>query len=129
MNFPERGTRESVQPDPPIVFVTRARELPGLELRINFGMHAGRAATPAEIDELGRMILATAPAVSVVSEIRHELSHESEVSVHQVRVELSTENLPSDYGLLDDLEQRLISIAELWARDCIAERHTEAAEP
>jgi hypothetical protein len=129
LNFCAPGTRESVQPDPPIAFVTRARELPGLEVRINFGMHAGRQATPAEIDELGRMILAAAPAVSVVSEIRHELSHESEVSVHQVRVELSTENLPSDYGRLDDLERRLISSVERWARDCIAERHTEVAEP
>jgi hypothetical protein len=117
-----------VQTEPPIAFVSRSHELPALELRINFGMFAGREATAAEIDELGQMILAAAPAVSVVSEKRREISHESEAALHQVRVELSTEDLPSDCGLLDDLEHRLVSTAERWARDCIAERHVEVSE-
>jgi hypothetical protein len=117
-----------VNPEPPIAFVSRSHELPGLELRINFGMFAGREATPAEIDELGQMILEAAPAVSVVAENRHEMSHESEAALHQVRVELSTEDLPSDYGLLDDLEHRLVSTAERWARECIAERHVDVSE-
>jgi hypothetical protein len=118
-----------MQPEPQIAFVTRSHELPGLELRINFGMFAGREATPAEIDELGQLILEAAPSVSVVSENRHEMSHESEAALHQVRVELSTEDLPSDHGMLDDLERRLVSTAERWARDCIAERHADFAEP
>jgi hypothetical protein len=118
-----------MQPEPPIAFVSRSHELPGLELRINLGIYAGREATSAEIDELGQMILEAAPAVSVVAENRHEISHESEAALHQVRVELSTENLPSEHGLLDDLEQRLVSAAERWARECIAERHAEVAEP
>ena len=118
-----------MQPEAPIAFVSRSHELPGLELRINFGMFAGREATPAEIDELGQMILETAPTVSVVAENRREMSQESEAALHQVRVELSTEDLPSEHSLLDDLERRLVSTAERWARDCIAERHTEVAEP
>ncbi len=118
-----------MQTEPPIAFVSRSHELPGLELRINFGMFAGREATAAELDELGQMILAAAPAVSVVAENRHEISHESEAALHQVRVELSAGDLPSDHELLDDLEQRLVSAAEHWARECIAERHTEVAEP
>lgn len=118
-----------MQPEPPIAFVSRSHEIPALELRINFGMYAGREATSAEIDELGQMILEAAPAVSVVAENRHEISHESEAALHQVRVELSTENLPADSGLMDDLEQRLVSAAERWARACIAERHAEIAEP
>ena len=117
-----------MQPEPQIAFVSRVHELPGLELRINFGMFAGREATAAEIDELGQMILEAAPAVSVVSENRHEMSHESEAALHQVRVELSTENLPADYSMLDDLEHRLVSTAERWARDCIAERHVDVTE-
>ena len=118
-----------MQTEPPIAFISRLHELPALELRINFGLFAGRAATVAEIDELGQMILAAAPAVSVVSEKRREISHESEAALHQVRVELSTEDLPSDHDVLDDLEQQLVSTAEHWARDCIAERHVEVAEP
>lgn len=129
MIFDSVGHAKHVQQDPPIAFVMRTHEVPGLELRINFGMFAGREATRAELDELGGMILEAAPAVSVVSEIRHEISHESEAALHQVRVELSTESLPSDYGRLDDLEHRLVSTAERWARACIAERHTEVAEP
>jgi len=117
-----------VQTEPPIAFVSRSHELPGLELRINFGVFAGREATAAEIDELGQMILAAAPSVSVVAENRREISHESEAALHQVRIELSTEDLPSEHELLDDLEQRLVSTAERWARECIADRHVEIAE-
>jgi hypothetical protein len=118
-----------MQPEAPIAFVARATEPPGLELRINFGLFAGREATPAEIDQLGEVLLDAAPQVSIVSEQRHEISHESEAALHQVRVELSTDALPANYERLDDLEQRLVVAAELWARDCIAERHVGLAEP
>jgi hypothetical protein len=117
-----------MQPDLPIAFISRSHELPGLELRINFGVFAGREATAAEIDELGQLILEAAPAVSVVSENRHEMTHASEAALHQIRVELSTESLPAEYDLLDDLERRLVSAAERWARECIAERHAEITE-
>jgi hypothetical protein len=123
--FVGSGIRSPCSLTPPIAFVTRVHELPGLELRINFGMFAGREATAAEIDELGQLILEAAPAVSVFAENRHEMTQESEAALHQVRVELSTEDLPSDHSLLDDLERQLILTAERWARDCIAERHVE----
>ncbi len=67
--------------------------------------------------------------VSIVSENRHEISHESEAALHQVVVELSPDALPADYARLDELEQRLVVAAELWARDCIAERHVGLTEP
>jgi hypothetical protein len=114
--------------EPPIAFVAHASEPPGIELRINFGLFAGREATPAELDELGQMILDAAPTVSIVSEQRHEISHESEAALHQVRVELSTEDVPEDFTLLDDLERSLVSVAERWARDCIAERQVGVDE-
>lgn len=117
-----------MQLDPPIAFVTRSRELPGLELRINFGLFAGREATPAELDDLGQRILEAAPAVSVVSEHRQEMSHDSEAELHQVRVELSTAAL-ADFKRLDDLERHLVSAAELWTRECIAERSVDHTEP
>ena len=40
--------------DAPIAFVARAATAPELEIRINFGVFAGREATPAELDALGR---------------------------------------------------------------------------
>lgn len=117
-----------MHPEAPIAFVAHANEPPGLELRINFGVFAGREATPAEIDQLGEAILEATPNVSIVSEHRHEISHESEASLHQVRVELATESLPDDFALLDELERRLILVAERWAHGCIAERHVVLPE-
>ena len=38
--------------EPAIAFATRTFEPPALEIRVNFGMFAGREATPAEIDVL-----------------------------------------------------------------------------
>jgi hypothetical protein len=58
------------------------------ELRINFGVFAGRTATPAEIDELAKMLLPELGEVTIVAEDRRELSDSSETSLHQVRVEL-----------------------------------------
>ena len=38
--------------EPALAFATRTFEPPVLEIRVNFGMFAGREATPAEIDAL-----------------------------------------------------------------------------
>ena len=43
------------------------------ELRINFGVFAGRSATPAEIDELARLLLPELGDVTIVAEDRREL--------------------------------------------------------
>jgi hypothetical protein len=108
----------------PIAFASRT-EPSGLEIRINFGVFAGREATPAELDELAHELLPAVGAVSVVAEQRHEVSRESEVALHQVRVEVESEQLPSDRQELQALEHRLVAGAERWARICIAERHAE----
>ena len=111
--------------DPEIAFVTRMHEPPGLEIRVNFGVFAGRQATPAEIDELARELLPDVGEVSIVAEERHEISEHVEASLHQVRIEVSEENLlPSDA----DLEARLLGIARRWAEACVAERHAEVSE-
>ena len=44
-----------------IAFATRTFEPPGLEIRVNFGVFAGREATPAEIDELAVHLLDKVP--------------------------------------------------------------------
>jgi hypothetical protein len=114
-----------VQIEPGIAFAKRTHEPPGLEIRINFGMYAGREATPAEIDELGRELLARVREVSVISEERHEIADTSEVQLHQVRVEVPADDLPDDEHELDELRGRLVEVSERWARSCIAERHVD----
>jgi hypothetical protein len=114
-----------VQIEPGIAFAKRTHEPPGLEIRINFGMYAGREATPAEIDELGRELLARVREVSVISEERHEIADTSEVQLHQVRVEVPLDDLPDDEHEVDELRGRLVEVSERWARSCIAERHVD----
>jgi hypothetical protein len=116
-----------VQRDPGIAFATRTHEPPGLEIRINFGMYAGREATAAEIDELGKELLRRVREVSIVSEERHEIADTSEVQLHQVRVEVPTVDLPADDHELDELRGRLLEVSERWARSCIAERHVDVS--
>ena len=112
-----------------IAFATRVHEPPGLEVRVNFGIFAGREATPAEIEELAEMLRREAPqGVSIVAEERHEFSEHSEASLHQVRVEIADGDLPPSDGKRSALEERLVEIAEAWAQACIAERHAEVTE-
>jgi hypothetical protein len=114
-----------MQTEPAIAFATRTHEPPGLEIRINFGMFAGREATPAEIDELGKELLARVREVSIISEERHEIADTSEVQLHQVRVEVALDDVPDDDHELDELRGRLIEVSERWAQTCIAERHVD----
>ena len=116
-----------MQREPGIAFATRTHEPPGLEIRINFGMYAGREATAAEIDELGKELLERVREVSIISEDRHEMADTSEVQLHQVRVEVPAEDLPDDDHELDELRGRLVEVSERWARSCIAERHVDVA--
>jgi hypothetical protein len=114
-----------VQTEPAIAFATRTYEPPGLEIRINFGMFAGREATAAEIDELGKELLARVPEVSIISEERHRIADGSEIALHQVRVEVPVDDVPEDDHELDVLRGRLIEVSERWAQGCIAERHVD----
>jgi len=111
--------------DPPIAFVTHSHEEPAVEVRINFGMFAGREATPAEIDDLAAVLLAAAPQVSIISEQRHEISRDVEASLHQVRVELAHDAVSTDREALSALEESLVVAAEEWARTCAETRHAD----
>jgi len=44
--------------EPAISLLVREHEEPGIEVRVNFGVFAGRHATPAEIDELAAALRA-----------------------------------------------------------------------
>lgn len=108
-----------------LAFAVHAQEPPALEVRVNFGIFAGREATPAEIDDLASQLLEKIGSVSIVSEERHEIDNHSEASVHQVRIEVGADALPEDQGRREELAGRLIETAERWAGACIAERHVE----
>jgi len=115
--------------EPQLAFCVRDAEPPGVEVRVNFGVFAGRAATAAEIDELAKTLLPKVGEVAIVAERRHEIGEESEASLNQVRIEVSPEHLPDDEHELDILCGRLVAAAESWASSCIAERHAEISEP
>jgi hypothetical protein len=96
----------------PIAFLDDAGDI-----RVNFGMFAGREATQAEIDDLARTLLERIPAVTIVAEQRTVADRDMEASVHQIRIEL------------DGAEaQRPLELAEQWAEACIADRRVEIAE-
>jgi hypothetical protein len=114
--------------EPVIAFATRTFEPPGLEIRVNFGMFAGREATPAEIDDLAEIVRRKVEEISIVSEDRHEFSEHSEAEVHQVRIEVPQHLLPTDDDGIYELRGRLIEAAERWARECIEERQVKLSD-
>jgi hypothetical protein len=84
------------------------------DIRINFGIFAGRDATPAEVDELAQALLERVRSVTVVAENRVVADREMEASVHQIRIEA---------GESDPTE--ILPVAAEWAQACIAERHAQ----
>lgn len=113
---------------PALAFAVHEHEPPALEVRVNFGIYAGREATRAEIDDLAATLLGQVGAVSIVSEDRHEIDGHSEAAVHQVRIEIAQESLPTERDQLQELGVRVVVAAEQWAEACIASRHAEVSE-
>ena len=106
--------------EPAISLLVREHEEPGIEVRVNFGVFAGRHATPAEIDELAMGLRELAPEFAIVAEERHEFGGAAEASVHQVVVEVPREHAGSR---ADVLAERIVLTANGWALECIASRH------
>jgi hypothetical protein len=104
------------------------QEPAGFEIRVNFGLFAGRDATSAELEELGKLLAPEAGEVSIVGEERHEVTEDVEVVVHQVRVAVAPAQMPDDRDERRALCERLVGLAEIWARQCIHERHGEITE-
>jgi hypothetical protein len=117
MGNPRQSARTTAG-QPQLAFVSRPRsEKSKVVVRVNFGVFTGREATPAEIDRLAEWLLDRVDHVTIVSEAHHEIAARSEAAVHQVRIEVTgADDAP------DSLEQWLVDRAELWARECIAER-------
>jgi hypothetical protein len=100
----------------------------GLEIRVNFGVFAGRDATSAELEDLGKLLVPEAGVTSIVAEERHEMSDGVEVVLHQVRVAIPPDQVPADRDERHALSVRLVGLCEIWARRCIHERHADITE-
>jgi hypothetical protein len=73
---------------------------------------AGREATPAELDDLGRAALAEVEHVTLVSERRHELGGQTETSLHQVRMDVARDVLDDDQVEAEWTRDRLVRLAD-----------------
>ena len=103
----------------PIAFASTAVEPPHLEIRVNFGIFAGREATRAEIDDLAKRLLFEVDEIEIVSEQIYEVAAGSEAQLHQVRIAVSDPLVDSS---------KLVAAAEQWAHACIDQRHAEIAD-
>jgi hypothetical protein len=111
-----------------IAFASTVPEPSALEVRVNFGVFAGREATPAELDDLGRAVMAEVGHVTIVSEHRHELGGHTETSLHQVRIDVPRNVLPDDVVEVEWIRDRLVRLAERWAHTCFDSRHADVIE-
>lgn len=111
-----------------LAFPVRLPEAPGLEIRVNFGMFAGREATAAEIHDLGSALLPEFGHTEISAETHFEIGPDTQADVHQVRIGVPQDALPVDDFLIGELAGKLVAVAETWARGCIAERHAEVSE-
>ena len=75
-----------------------------------------------------KKLLPEVPEVTIVSEQRHEISEDAEILLHQVRVSVGPELVPAGPGERKELCERLVTLAEIWARQCIKERHAEITD-
>ena len=112
-----------------MAFAVRRHEPPAIEVRVNFGVFAGREATRAEIERLAAWLLDEVGEVSIISEERHEVDSHVEASVHQVRIEVAGDLMPDGAASRRRSKQRILERAEHWAHTCVAERHIDVELP
>jgi hypothetical protein len=102
-----------------LVFCVREHDVPAVEVRVNFGVFAGRNATQAEIDDLARALHDEVESFAIVAEERHEFGGSREAALRQVVIEVS----PAYAGAVpNELADRVVELAESWAERCIQER-------
>jgi hypothetical protein len=94
-----------------LVFRAHERPAPALEVRVNFGVFAGRNATQAEIDHLAHELSQAVESFAILAEERHEFGGAREAAVRQVVIQIDQD--------AEGLERRVSEIAQQWARDCI----------
>ncbi len=105
--------------DPAIAFRVPPHEEAVIEIRVNFGVYAGRNATPAEIDDLARALRNEVPQFTITVEQRHEFGNDVEAAVRQAVIEIDRPNAGDNP---DALAERVVAAANRWASACIATR-------
>ncbi len=103
-----------------VAFRVQAPEPAALEVRVNFGLFAARGATPAEIDHLAGALKDVLPSFEIVAEERHEFSGAVEASVHQVAIRADESG--------GDIAMLVVDVAERWASECFAARHSDLSD-
>ena len=102
-----------------IAFCVTERDEPAFEVRVNFGVFAGRQATPAEIDDLARSLHEEIASFAILAEERHEFGGDREASLRQVVIKVAHEYAGDDVDATCD---RVVERAERWASACIHSR-------
>jgi hypothetical protein len=102
-----------------IAFCVRDPDTPALEVRVNFGIFAGRNATQAEIDDLAGILNEEVASFAILAEERHEFGNDTEASLRQIVIEVAPEFAGDD---ADGLCNRILERAERWAAECIQSR-------
>src|SRR2546421_10798659 len=102
----DQAIRVGMQVEETIAFAVE-QEPAGLEIRINFGVFAGRDATTAELEELGKLLVPEAGEVSITGEERHELTEGAGNVLHQVRVAVPPGARPRDRAARRQVCERL----------------------
>jgi hypothetical protein len=98
--------------DAELAFAAEIDGRPGVV--VNFGVYAGREATPAEVERLGNDLRERVTSLEVVCERRESFGPDRRAELYQVRVELP--------GRGAGEAAELVPAVESWARHCIAER-------
>jgi hypothetical protein len=99
---------------PSLVFVEEVEGDADLQIVANFGIFAGREATPAEVERLAHGLLEDLESVEIICEQRYEFNREVEATVYRIRLEIPPGNRSRVAGLRE--------IVDAWAQDCIGER-------
>jgi hypothetical protein len=105
--------------EPSLAFCVHDEEYNAFEVRVNFGVFAGRNATQAEIDNLARSLHEIVRSFTIVAEERHEFGDDVEAMVRQIVVEVDHDHEDTETHVLCD---RMLARAEQWAASCIADR-------
>jgi len=108
----------------PLAF-TQPQEAPALQIRVNFGVFAGRQATAAEIDQLAAALMPEVGEVTIVAEDRHAIDEHAEAAVSQILIELDADQVEAHSP---GIEARICALAESWAQACIDDRHEDVVE-
>jgi hypothetical protein len=113
------GKEPAVVAEPEAVITWGTRPQAALEFQVNFGIFAGREVSRRELERLGEVLLPMLRGVSISSEHRYELGGHSTVALHQVRVEVGPDALPTDEADIERLRHRIAESIGEWLESCL----------